>query len=78
MNRIKRISLRLLERYGELFSPDFDKNKEILDRVAIFRSKGLRNEVAGYITNSMRAEMDGKEDQVQEEEAEDINQETES
>lgn len=60
MNRIKRISMQLLERYGELFSTDFDKNKEVLGTVAVFRSKGLRNEVAGHITNYLKAGMDGK------------------
>lgn len=54
MNRIKRIALQLLERYPSLFTTDFEKNKELLNSVAIFRSKELRNKVAGYITDYMR------------------------
>lgn len=66
MNRIKRISLQLLERYSDMFGIDFDKNKEVLNKVAVIRSKGLRNEVAGYITNYMRLELNSKQE-VQEE-----------
>lgn len=51
MNRIRRIAMQLLERHGDLFGTDFEQNKEALERVAIFRSKVLRNEVAGCITN---------------------------
>ncbi len=43
----------LLEKYGNLFTTDFEKNKEVLSRVAIIRSKELRNEIAGYITRLM-------------------------
>ena len=66
MNKIKRISMQLLEMYGSMFGIDFDKNKEVLSKVAIIRSKGLRNEVAGYITGYMRSGMNGKQE-VQEE-----------
>jgi len=60
MNRIKRISMQLLEKYGDMFSTDFDNNKEVLNKVAIIRSKGLRNEIAGYITGYMKLGMNGK------------------
>ncbi|MFQ5920838.1 MAG: hypothetical protein ACE5JV_02340 [Nitrososphaerales archaeon] len=60
MNRIKRISMQLLEKYADLFSTDYEKNKEVIGRVAVFRSKGLRNEVTGYITNYVRAEIDSQ------------------
>lgn len=50
MNRIRRIATQLLERYDGMFSTDFESNKELLDKIAVFRSKELRNEVAGYIT----------------------------
>ena len=54
MNRIRRIALQLIERYPNLFTTDFEKNKELLNSIAIFRSKELRNKVAGYITDHMR------------------------
>jgi len=76
MNRIKRISMQLLQRYGDMFSIDFDKNKEVLNKVAVIRSKGLRNEIAGYITGYMRSGMNS-EQEVQED-TESIDKESES
>jgi small subunit ribosomal protein S17e len=53
MNRIKRIAMQLIERYDGAFTTDFESNKQLLNKIAIFRSKELRNEVAGYITRYM-------------------------
>jgi small subunit ribosomal protein S17e len=69
MNKIKRISTQLLERYGEMFSIDFDKNKEVLNKVAVIRSKGLRNEIAGYITGYMRSAMNSEQETREETES---------
>ena len=52
MNRIKRISSELLERYPDKFGLDFNANKNIIGEVAIIRSKVLRNELAGYINDT--------------------------
>jgi small subunit ribosomal protein S17e len=54
MNRIKRISTELLERYPDKFGLDFNANKSFISEVAIIRSKVLRNELAGYITAHLR------------------------
>ena len=54
MNRIKRISTELLQKYPDKFGPEFDANKKTLNDVAIVRSKVLRNELAGYITSLLR------------------------
>jgi len=54
MNRIKRISAELLEKYPDKFGLDFDTNKNVISDVAIIRSKVLRNELAGYITAHLR------------------------
>jgi small subunit ribosomal protein S17e len=54
MNRIKRISTELLERYPDKFGLDFSANKNVISDVAIIRSKVLRNELAGYITSHLR------------------------
>ena len=51
MDRIKRISNELLERYPDRFSTDFAENKEVIKQIAIVRSKLLRNKIAGYITS---------------------------
>jgi small subunit ribosomal protein S17e len=55
MNRIKRISNEILERYPENFGTDFDENKTILKNIAVVRSKLLRNRIAGYITSYRRS-----------------------
>lgn len=54
MNRIKRISIQLLEKYPDKFGLDFDTNKHVISEIAIIRSKVLRNELAGYITAHLR------------------------
>ena len=54
MNRIKRISTELLEKYPDKFGLDFNANKNVISDVAIIRSKVLRTELAGYITSHLR------------------------
>jgi small subunit ribosomal protein S17e len=54
MNRIKRISIELLEKYPNKFGLEFDANKKALNEVAVVTSKVLRNELAGYITSHLR------------------------
>ncbi len=54
MNRIKRISAELLQKYPDKFGLDFNTNKNVLSEVAMIRSKVLRNELAGYITAHLR------------------------
>ena len=39
------------------FGEDFADNKKVLDQVSIVRSKGLKNKVAGYITNYIKKEI---------------------
>lgn len=71
MNRIKRISMQLIEKHSELFSDDFEKNKEVLSKISIIRSKQLRNKIAGYITNYVKR-ADSKEGAESVEELEEI------
>jgi len=56
MDRIKRISAEILERYPENFGTDFDQNKATLKKIAVVRSKLLRNRIAGFITAYLRRE----------------------
>lgn len=56
MNRIKRISTELLQKYPDKFGLDFDSNKKVINEVSIVTSKVLRNELAGYITSHLRKE----------------------
>lgn len=44
--------------YKGQFGIDFKKNKKTVDDVAVVRSKGLKNEIAGYITAHLRRELE--------------------
>lgn len=57
MDRIKRLSYEVLVEHKSKFGEDFADNKKVLDRVAIIRSKGLKNEIAGYITKFIKKEI---------------------
>ena len=56
MDRIKKISLEVLKDHKDKFGIDFRENKKILDEISIVRSKGLKNEIAGYITKFIKRE----------------------
>ncbi|HEU4467437.1 MAG TPA: 30S ribosomal protein S17e [Nitrososphaeraceae archaeon] len=51
MNRVKRLSTELLNRYPDKFNVDFQQNKKIIAEIAKVRSKELRNQIAGYIAS---------------------------
>ena len=71
MNRIKRLSTELLEKYPDKFSTDFEENKKTILSLAVIRSKILRNKIAGHITSRQRREADQEKaeisDQIEEE-----------
>ncbi|MGI0046403.1 MAG: hypothetical protein ACREBB_04345 [Nitrosotalea sp.] len=58
MNRVRRISTELMTTYKGKFGIDFKLNKKVLDEVAIVRSKGLKNEIAGYIAAHLRRDLE--------------------
>jgi small subunit ribosomal protein S17e len=51
LNRVKRLSTELLNRYPDKFNVDFQQNKKIIAEIAKVRSKELRNQIAGYIAS---------------------------
>ena len=57
MDRIKRLSYEVLDEHKSKFGEDFVINKKALDEVSIVRSKGLKNEIAGYITKFIKKEV---------------------
>jgi small subunit ribosomal protein S17e len=57
VDRIKRLSIEVLERYKDKFGINFEENKKSLDKISIIRSKGLKNEIAGFITKFLKHEM---------------------
>jgi len=46
---IKRTAIKLLKKYPDEFTGDFQHNKEALQKLASIQSIPLRNRVAGYI-----------------------------
>jgi small subunit ribosomal protein S17e len=61
--------MQVLDQHKNKFSVDFADNKKILDQLAVVRSKGLKNEMAGYITKLLKREKDyllSKESRVRE------------
>jgi small subunit ribosomal protein S17e len=63
MDRVRRISTELLNRYPDKFVQDFDQNKKLIGELATVRSKVLRNTIAGYITSYLRKNSSQKEPQ---------------
>ena len=57
MDRIKRLSYEVLASHKSKFGEDFADNKKALNQIAIVRSKGLKNKIAGYITNFLKKEI---------------------
>ncbi len=51
---VKRTARELLSRYPNLFTEDYEHNKQALLKVADIPSKTLRNQVAGYITRLVK------------------------
>lgn len=51
MNRVKKLSTDLLNRYPDKFNVDFQQNKKMIDEIAKVSSKELRNQIAGYIAS---------------------------
>ena len=45
---LKAVTKELMEKYGDKFDTDFEKNKEIVTKYADISSKKLRNIIAGY------------------------------
>lgn len=62
VNRIKRISTEVMALHKAKFGTDFAQNKKALDEIAIVRSKGLKNEIAGYITTYIKREIEEQKD----------------
>ncbi len=51
---VKRTARELLEKYPDLFTTDFEHNKEVVKRLINIKSKRIRNRIAGYITHLVK------------------------
>jgi small subunit ribosomal protein S17e len=74
VDRIKRLSMLVLEKHKDKFTTNFADNKKTLDQLVIVRSKGLKNEVAGYITKLLKREVDTKTTEQEEQEDQEVEQ----
>jgi small subunit ribosomal protein S17e len=52
--------------YKGKFDNNFAHNKQVLNEVAIVRSKGLKNEIAGYISTYIKRELEAKQEKESE------------
>jgi len=57
VDRIKKLSIQVLENNKADFGINFDENKKTLDGITIIRSKILKNRIAGYITRFLKHEV---------------------
>lgn len=55
--------MEVLKDHKNEFGINFDDNKKNLERISIIRSKGLKNEIAGYITKFLKHELLDKQKQ---------------
>jgi small subunit ribosomal protein S17e len=60
---VKRLAKEMLSKYPDRFSEDFEVNKEALSTLAVFPSKKIRNQVAGYITRLKKIERAGEQEE---------------
>lgn len=63
---VKRTARRLLMMYPDIFTADFQQNKELVAKLTIVKSKKLRNQIAGYITHLIKLRQKQQELQQQE------------
>lgn len=49
--------MEIMDQHKSDFGIDFTDNKKALDKVSIIRSKGLKNEIAGFITKFIKHEI---------------------
>ena len=52
--RVRKISTDILEKYGDNFGQNFEDNKKALSSIAVITSKELKNEIAGFITKTVK------------------------
>ena len=51
---IKRAARKIIEKYYNRLTLDFDINKRVIDEVAVVPTKRMRNKIAGFLTHLMR------------------------
>lgn len=54
--QIKRLTNEIFEKFKDKITRDYVKNKEFLEQKAEFRSKKIKNIIAGYLTRLARTQ----------------------
>ncbi|MBI4010285.1 MAG: 30S ribosomal protein S17e [Candidatus Aenigmarchaeota archaeon] len=54
---VKTIGKDLFEKYDGQFFDDFSKNKAVVDKLIIIKSKKMRNIVTGYLTSLKKQQL---------------------
>ena len=54
MNRVRKLSTEVLEKYDDSFGENFEDNKRALMEISVITSKELKNEIAGFITKTKK------------------------
>jgi len=62
MDKVRRLSQEILQKYPGMFGTDYTANKAQLAKIAIVHSKMTRNKLVGKITKAMIAANAEKED----------------
>jgi small subunit ribosomal protein S17e len=62
LDKTRSLSEMIMKRYPNAFSGDYEKNKEVLEGLAIIPSKHLRNHIAGYISKVLKSTEEAEED----------------
>lgn len=53
---VKKLGKELIEMYPEVFTTDFEGNKEKVKKLTNVKSKNVRNRTAGYITHKVSSQ----------------------
>ncbi len=56
MDKVRRLSQEIIQKYPGMFGTDYATNKEQLAKIATVHSKMMRNKLVGKITKAMIAE----------------------
>uniref|UniRef100_A0A7C5TGM4 Small ribosomal subunit protein eS17 n=1 Tax=Ignisphaera aggregans TaxID=334771 RepID=A0A7C5TGM4_9CREN len=64
---VKRTARRLISSYPNIFTEDFQNNKELVKKFVVVNSKKIRNQIAGYITQLVKIQKRGVGEKGQEE-----------
>ena len=51
---VKNIAKKLIKAHGQEFTPEFDKNKELVEKYTNVSSSKIRNGIAGYTARLMK------------------------